>query len=216
MVTSSKSGALGACQSWLLVAACVSVCGCAAGDSTPGFFIDDPGGSGEAGARDASSSGGGGGGADATGPTPAAEDAAPSPDGRATASCVGRCASTSGSGGCFCDPGCGVHNDCCGDYASVCSAADAGPPPVTTCASRCGAPASSTACACDTSCKANGNCCGDYASTCGAPDAGTPHAGSCLAQCGVRGPAGQCHCDSACQTYGDCCTDYTTLCGDGG
>jgi hypothetical protein len=193
----------------VMLLACLSAGACAAGSPESWFGWDDPA-PGDASVPDASR--------EESGPPREEPDSGAAPEASALVdgSCQARCASTSAQGGCYCDPACAVHQDCCGDYASACTTPDGAPPPPVSCTGRCGAAAPPAGCACDPGCKSSGTCCADFASACPPPDAGSPHVGSCVAQCGVKGPSGQCHCDPSCVTYADCCADYAAVCGDGG
>lgn len=91
-------------------------------------------------------------------------------------SCEGSCGASVSAGGatCWCDEQCSTYNDCCGDYAAVCTSSDPEPEPEPTpaasCEGHCGAsgavPGSSPGCYCDSACEGYGDCCGDYATTC--------------------------------------------------
>ena len=80
------------------------------------------------------------------------------------------CGQKSGASDCYCDDICQYYNDCCLDYADVCTTATQPPQQtnqkISSCADRCGDYDSKAACQCDNICKQYGDCCNDYKAIC--------------------------------------------------
>ncbi len=84
--------------------------------------------------------------------------------------CTGKCGSTTGTGGCFCDAQCAQFGDCCADYNTACpgaaGAGNAGAAGNGSCAGKCGSTTDAGGCFCDTQCAQFSDCCADYKTAC--------------------------------------------------